>query len=129
MLFRRRRSKPAPVRTVAQALASLPEGWHVAVSDGADEYVAVGPGGVFVIHRDQEAAEAAAERLNVEIEERTGIGLWVKPVVVQWDNKEQPEHDEVVFVHGSNLASWLADVPGWLSLRQRETIERALVSA
>jgi len=121
MLLRRRRQ--AQPKTIAQALDQLPSGWHV-VANGR-EYVVVGPGGVFALNTDGELAQATAERLNVEIEQQTGIGLWVKPVAVR-SNDREPAPADVACVAVAELAAWLGAIPGWLSLRQRRAIQLAL---
>jgi hypothetical protein len=124
-LHRRKGRHP---RSLGEALAALPHGWCVAGSELG--HIAVGPGGIFLLNgfANGEAAVGAAKLLRRAIDEETGLRLWVQPVVVRWGEYTDQvlRDDNVVYLHGGRVASWLADRPGALSRGQRHALELAL---
>jgi len=62
-------------------------------------------------------ALGAAARLHREIEQRVGQPGWVCAVVVFWSEfpEGHAEHEKCVFIHGSQLRSWLEARPVTLS--------------
>lgn len=66
--------------------------------------------------------------LKVLIEETTGLGSWVQAVVVVWGDFPAAvvESDNLVYLHGDELDSWLASQPPKLSPRDQRLIELAL---
>lgn len=121
------RRKPHRPATLGQALAALPHGWFV--DEIASGHVAVGPAGVYLLGEfdDRHAAVAAAKALRTAIDEEVGLRLWVQPVVVRWGRYSEivEKQDNVFHAHGARVASWLADRPGTLSLRQCHAVELA----
>jgi hypothetical protein len=113
------------------ALAGLPASWQTFrdPEGGGLEHVVVGPGGVFVLDSKLNVA-FAARRLRQELQQQTGLGLWVQGVVVVWGEADEgaAEDDRVAYVHGRNLVEWLTGRPGWLSGRQRQLIQLALAA-
>jgi hypothetical protein len=124
MWFRRKPHRP---RSLGQALEALPHGWFVdRIPTGR---VAVGPAGVYLLGEfaDSESAVEAAKQLRQAIDDEVGLKLWVQAVCVRWGRfselVEQESH--VFYVHGANVAPWLASRPGMLSLRQCHAVEDA----
>lgn len=115
---------------------------------GRYRHVAIGPGGVILLHsqRLEHASRAedphsqrelllqrrralsAALNLRRELEDATGRAGWVQPVVVLWS--EFPagcvQDGRCVFVSGPRLVDWLRRRPGQLSPERAVALHTAL---
>jgi len=100
--------------------------------------VTVEPAGLTVTHEDSGAdfthhrllgtVLSRAATLKMRIEEETRLRTWVQAVVVIWGEFAAGivETDNVVYLHGDRLASWLESQPAKLSKRDQRLIELAL---
>lgn len=118
------------------------------------DHVAIGPGGVFPLDSKNVSGVASVEggvltvrrpdaprddyacatlaswmtrsavELKEEIEARTGLRVWVQPVVVIWDDfpERRMEADGVSFISGAEITAWLRERPQRLSERTRELV-------
>jgi hypothetical protein len=111
-------------------------------------HVAVGPGGVILLHSQRLAhpwrpddplwqremlvqrrrALSAAANLRHEIGQATGQPTWVQPVVVVWSEFAPGclQDGRCVFVSGPRLIDWMRRRPGQLSPARAATVRTAL---
>jgi hypothetical protein len=77
-----------------------------------------------IFDRVRPRALAGAARLKSQIEQRTGLRIWVQAVVVFWSEFPQGliEDDRCIFIDGSQLCSWLQNQPTRLSRADVEKI-------
>ena len=78
--------------------------------------------------RIRPTALGSAAALKAEIEERTGLRIWVQALVVFWSPFPQGvvEDGRCVFLEGARLPRWMADRPGRLTPESVERISVAL---
>lgn len=129
-------------RQTAETLSSLDNSWRcehdILWAGGNWDHVLVGPPGVYLLDSKRFSGQTAvirdglvsgrrsyaggrfrvaAARLCDALEAHLGRREWVQPVIVVWGEFPQRllERDRVVYVHGSELLSWLGSQPRRLS--------------
>jgi Nuclease-related domain len=114
------------------------------------DHVLVGPPGVFLLDSkrlDNTAAAGGdalrsgrlafhggvfrygAKRIKVALEERLGARApWVQAVVVVWGDFPQARHEEqdVIYLRGEELRSWLSELPSRINAPQRAALVTGL---
>jgi hypothetical protein len=141
-------------RDTAKEIEGLDSEWHcehdLEHEHGNWDHVLVGPPGVFLLDSKNLSGIAAAggdalrsgrlafpgwmfrngaKRIKLALEERLGSRApWVQAVVVVWGDFPQAHHNEqdVVYVRGDELRTWLATLPQKINGPQRAALVTAL---
>jgi Nuclease-related domain len=141
-------------RETAKEIERLGPEWHcehdLEHEHGNWDHVLVGPAGVFLLDSKLLNGTAAAgadslkcgrlaypgrrfrggaKQIKELLEQRLGFrGPWVQAVVVVWGDFPQRRHEEeeVVYVQGHELASWLSQLPSKVTAPQRAAYVTAL---
>jgi hypothetical protein len=141
-------------RETAKAVEKLGAGWHcehdLEYAHGNWDHILVGPAGVFLLDSKSlngtsaaggdglrsgrlvfrgATLRAAAKRLKYALEGRLGSRApWVQAVFVVWGDFPQLLHEEqdVVYIHGLHLRTWLSELPTNLNAPRRAALVTAL---
>jgi hypothetical protein len=141
-------------RETAREIERLGPEWHcehdMEHEHGNWDHVVIGPPGVFLLdsknlHGTAAAGDdalrsgrltypgirfrAGARAVKQAVEQRLGARApWVQAVVVVWGEFPQARHEEqdVVYLRGDELRSWLAELPRRINAPQRAALATAL---